>query len=330
MITRHTKLGLLYLSTTLFLSSCGGKGSGNGPENAAVPVVSIDEIVGVWQLTSIFVKEAPDEAIVVSGSHSIRIRKDGVSFSERVAFGLSVGGEDIYSVCSSYSSLKLSLTSGNLILTDRVFANLSGKCGEDTATPTAYKDEDSALKAYKNGESLQIESENSMLVDGVSKKITIVQSFKKISDETWDASGLDPGFIGTFNARKIFVDYACTDTPESASRSEIAFSGNVSIQIAASSYTETYTSFKIGTGDPCTATTSGTLSPSPLTLSLTQTSSTDACAASSNDSQDVVLAERDIIGIGNKWVTIAIKTKADTDCAGGRATERLIGISEKQ
>ncbi len=330
MITRHTKLGLLYLSTTLFFSSCGGKGSGNGSENAAVPVVSIDEIVGVWQLTSIFVKEAPDEAIVVSGTSSVRIRKDGVSFSEKVAFGLSAGGNTIFSGCTSYSSRKISVSSGNLIATDRVVADISGNCGEDRVTPTAYTDDDLALKVYKNVDSLQVEDETSILVDGVSKKFTIVQSFKKISDETWDASGLDPGFIGTFNARKLFVDFACTDTPESAYRSEIALSGTMSTQITASSYTETYTSFKIGTGDPCSATASGTVSPSQLKLTLAQTSSTDVCAATSNDPQDVVLVERDLIGIGNKWITISIKTKPDTDCAGGRTTERIIGISEKQ
>jgi hypothetical protein len=314
---------------SIFIFSCGSSGGGSGGGSLS-SVGNIAEAVGIWNLTSSAVKEYPNESIVSSGTRQIRIRKDGSFFTQSTAYSVSAGNTEFLTSCSGYSSGKISVSDGSYTTTENVVAHISGNCGGESVGPTTYKDIDGAGKLYRNGNSLQGELETTHLENGVSKKVTFVQTFTKSADESWDGNGLDPNFSGTFALSNYYEDYECTDTNDGSYNTEIPFSGSLKISISGSSFTSTQNALKIGSLAACTATSAGTIAPQSLKIRLNQTSVSDACADQSTDANVVTSFDRDVVGIGTKWASFNHFSYPDNSCTGGYASVKTIMIYDKQ
>lgn len=309
---------------------CGTKKNNESSSSALSTPASLDEITGLWQLSSVSIKEKPLESIVFSGIETLRLRKDGVAFYEQNAFSASSAGIEVEKNCTAYMSAKAALNGSTVVFSDVVIAELSTSCLSSYSKPTSYMSADTASKVYKDGGKLRFENETTVKEKGVSTKLTVVSIYEKKSEETWSGIGLDPNFIGTFKLSKTYIDNSCLDSDVGAVQSEIAFSGTLTQTISDNNITETQTDFRFGSDVGCSGSKSGTIQPEKLFFNVKPTTSTNDCMLVDEDPSEVTLFQRDIALTNSKYVSLISTNSSSTECASGTQNLTTIAIYEKQ
>ena len=311
--------------------SCGKSGGGSDSSSLGSAVNSNTEILGTWDLTGFSIQDYPQEQIVFSGRASIRFRADGVTLNEFKAYSSSFGGEMLYDRCTGYESGKFSAANGVIIRTDIVSAGVSGNCYDVKSPPSAMTLDDMAMKAFVNGTTLTLTTETTILAQGVSKKITILRTLTKRSDETWDGSGIDTAISGTYKMANMYLDYACKSDDSDRFKGALSLGGSLTLKITGNTYTETQSNFKIGALDPCTAVTNGTIEAGALATKWTQTNSSHECGTNTPDPTEVVHFERELMGLpSGEYISMTYESYPNEDCEKGYAHSIQIGVFERQ
>lgn len=321
------------LAVCLMLAAGCGKSSGGGGGSSTLgsAVTSNADILGTWDLTGFSIQDYPQEQIALSGRASIRFRADGATVNEFKAYSSSFGGEMLYERCTGYESGKFSVANGVIIRSDIISAGVSGNCYDVRSPPSAIDLDDMAMKAFINGTTLTLTNDTTILQQGVSKKITILRTLTKRSDETWDGSGIDPALSGTYKLANLYIDYACKSDDSDRFKGALSLGGSLTLKITGNTYTETQTNFKMGALDACTAVTNGSIQPGSLTTQWSQSDSSHDCAKKSSDPNDVVHFDREVIGLpSQEYVSMASKSYPDETCENGYAHSIEISVFERQ
>lgn len=327
------RIALLAIAALLGMVGCGADDEKAKTEEGT-PVADAGQVKGEWTLESVALRENKDQAIVNSGFFTARIRANGTIYMAFEGFNLSGGNLRPYVSCSGFRSGKIRVESGTAIFSDYVMGATSGTCEGVDAAPAIKTLPDISSKMAMAGDKLQVSLDFTYVdATGASKMDALVYTFKKKGDETWDGSGLDPAFLGTWRLSKVYSDVLCD--PKSAgeanytTRGELTVGGTVTTTISAAGYQQVLTDFALGSGDKCSGTTVGTLSPTMLGMGQTETSATAECASDKDPEGYVELLNRDGTA-DTKWVQFLAYKVPDEDCAGGVLQAALIGVNERQ
>ena len=319
------------LTVSVVTVACGKSGGGSDSSSLGSAVNSNTEILGTWDLTGFSIQDYPQDQIAFSGRASLRLRADGGILTELVAYSSSFAGDSLHGRCTGYESGKFTVANGILTRTDTVVVGVSGDCHDIKASPGAKKVEDVALKAFLTGSTLNLTSETTTLEQGVSKKITILRTFTKRADETWDGSGIDSALSGTYKISKIYADYSCKSDASDRFKGTLSLGGSLILKITGNKYTETRTGFKIGAIDACTAVTNGTIEPNTLSNNWAQTDSSHECAKKEPDPDVIVHFDREIIGMpSGAYVSIVASSYPHETCENGYSQDIDISVFERQ
>lgn len=323
----------LFLSCIVLVCINCSKKSDNSDSDAdlGTPVIDAAKLYGMWVFESVTLQDNKDQAIVVSGENKRIYRADGSYFSEIQAQTLSVSGNTQMDSCTRYNSSKFSVSNGSATMTDIISAYVEGVCSRDDESPTVIDSPDEAgIKLYINGDKLNQSTEFTYKdKSGNSKKDQIVMTFKKTAEETWDGTGIDPRFDGSWTVTKMYLRSKCLVGEDAA---EIAISGTQIMSVNGSEIEIENKNFALDTAEKCTGTIKASLSVTNLNAEIEYDESTASnnCIKPSPEKPGYAeLIDKDILTPSNKWISVKSFKYTDEDCGDDVRQVKSLMIAEK-
>jgi hypothetical protein len=319
-----------FLIISVGLASC-GKSKDKSKEEAASPVTDGALIRGTWVYESVSIKTDTADQAVTNGLSKLSLLGNGTFSESSEASTYSIAGTVLDSNCTRYLTGKWQVTNGVLLLTDMYVAATSGNCNGLSYTPIVEKaGSDQSRTAGLSGNKLLLAADFSYTgTDGTPKTGRTTSTLTKESEETWDGSGLNPRFSGTWKVNKIYVDDVCGLPTDS--HTELVLKGTAQITIAGATYSSILSGFAVGSEPGCDATDNGTVAPlPPYDFKTSQvTVSADCGKTSVTPPGEVDLLNRSLISASGKLVSYYAKGDPVTKCTEGRDRVSQIVVSER-
>lgn len=294
-VMRH----LAAILCVLTLNACGKDSSSD--KDAAQPA-TLENVVGTWKVASIRVNGTGSE-IAVTGLTKYRFTSDNLYLAEQEAATYSANGEKTVENCTSYESGMFKLEAGTMIISDTVALNVSGHCASDQLV---IETSSSSAEVVTADSRLQLE-QNLSYQDAAGKSVVdkVVMTLEKTDDA-------NTSFNGVWQLDNLYHEgVSCSGN---SGKGTIIKSGVWQMTFNDSLYEETQTAFKIGDGEACTGTATGTILKSALLITPTQQSASDCLKDSPDKEGEVTTAERDFISPSGRYISLQATQSANAAC----------------
>ncbi len=295
-------------------------------------VTNQSELLGTWSLTRVSLEDPKMGNVSFSGQAHMRFRADGVVMAEFSKYSLSFGDHAVYGDCTGYESGLFSLASGVVVTRkETMIVGLKGHCYGVKISPAVKLSQDQTIKAVIRGSTLTISGDITVVQKGVSKNITILNTFTRKTKESWDGSGVDPGLVGRYRLSGMYTDSSCKSSDMNELKGEIPTTGSWTFQATGKRYTSKQEAFRIGPSEPCTGTSRGHMTGDRLSLKWTQVSSSNTCIESASSDDDQIQLKRDIMGLPSRNYVMATSMRfSNQDCDDGYSYRTLISVFARQ
>ncbi len=294
------------------------------------------QLTSAWTTKSLSIQNSANQAVAYSGNDTLIFRQNGTFFKSSVASSISVAGTDISKNCTAYSSGNWTLSNGSIALTSAYIGVISGSCDSNGAVSIVPVSDVSYSAILVNGQLNFTYPFTYKDSSGNSQNGSMVVTYTQGAAETWDGTGIDPRFTGSFTVKSFYANYICTNSQANNDQSAsgtVGFSGTVTNVVTGTSYTYTENNYIVGTQPACTGTSQGTLSVKPLEVDPSDSSDSTACIegifSNAVPTGDVNLLNRDIATNSNQWVNFEDVKIPDSNCQGGMSETQTIMILGK-
>jgi len=285
------------------------------------------ELHGTWSLTRVSLEDPKIGNVSFSGRAHMRFRVDGVVMAEFSKYSLSFGDHTVYGDCTGYESGLFSVASGVVTRTEMMIVGLKGHCYGVKISPAVKLSQDQTLKTVIRGSTLTISVDVTVMQKGVSKNITILSTFIRKTNDSWDGSGVDPGLVGRYRLSGMYTESSCKSSDMNELKGEIPISGSWTFQATGKQYTSKQEAFRIGPSEACTGTSRGHMTGDRLSLKWTQVSSSNTCIESASSDDDQIKVKRDIMGLPSRnYVMVTSMRFSNKDCDDGYSYRTLISV----
>jgi hypothetical protein len=298
-----------------------------GSTDHGKPVMNQSELVGTWSLASVSLDDPKIGSVSFSGQSYLRFRVDGVVMAEFLNYSLSFSDQAVYGDCTGYETGSFSIAGDSFIRADTMIVGLTGYCYGAKISPAVKTRQDQKLRSIIRGSILTISGDVTVTQKGVTRHITIRNTYIRKTKDTWDGSGVDPALVGRYRLTGMYTDSSCKGAPMNEFKGELPTSGSWTFEATTKSYISKQEAFRIGPSEPFACTTKGQMTGDRLSIKWTQDSSSDECMASDSSDNDKIQYERDIMGLPSRnYVTIMMAKFPDKDCDDGFSYRTLISV----
>lgn len=273
----------------------------------------LSDLYGTWELVSMRVDVAPDVEFLTTGAVKWRFLPNGtVVTSARIwSAAASLDGETVTVAddCTFHDSAVITGSAGRYVTSQTARAYAQGECpGVSAEVASVGTDDDTSLELSIRGDML------------IARYVEGSQTFSKVSDDTWDGTGLDPAMIRTWEFSEMRIATFCSGESDGSGGS-IPFMGSASIAISAdATFVQTYTNFSVASVT-CTGTSSGTFTTTKLTVDFNYEAEGTTCTESgqavpADDNSESSLIDRTVV-VGNELIGFELEREPDDTCFSG-------------